>query len=154
MPVNRQKWITIAKKWSAGLALAAMLGGLGVGVAMIFIERSRPAQAPTAAPRSLPAPPPPSVPVPAEFAIGVAVTAQNCQPAAGCEYTYTIEPKYLGRHPLPATPFTVEYEVAGGDQPQRGSFTVQGGQAKIMKDVAVQGPPGAQLQARPVRVTG
>jgi hypothetical protein len=43
---------------------------------------------------------------------------------------------------LPAAPFTVKYEVQGGNQPQPGEFTVEGSQAKILKDVVIEGPPG------------
>ena len=99
-------------------------------------------------------PPPPSVPTPKEFTIKVVVTEQNCQPGPGCVYKYTIEPKYIGFHPLPPTPFTVKYEVQGGNQPQPGEFTVEGSQAKIFKDVVLEGPPAAQLHAVVLQVIG
>jgi hypothetical protein len=94
------------------------------------------------------------VPRPKEFTINVVVTEQNCQPGPGCAYKYTIEPKYIGFHPLPATPFTVKYEVQGGNQPQPGEFTVEGSQAKILKDVVLDGPPAARLQAVVLQVIG
>src|SRR3977135_3860297 len=105
----------------AALAIFAMLAG-GVGLASILISRhppNPPAQ-PPAAPRATPPPPPPSVPTVKEFTIKVVVTEQNCDPGPGCVYKYTIEPKYIGFHPLPTTPFTVKYEVQGGTQPQPG----------------------------------
>jgi hypothetical protein len=100
------------------------------------------------------APPPPKVPTPIEFAVGVKVTEQTCVPEGPCTYKYTVEPKYIGLHPLPETPFTVFYEVVGGNAPQKGEFTVQGEQAQILTDVVLQGPPGAQLKANVMSVTG
>jgi hypothetical protein len=46
----------------------------------------------------------PSVPTPPEFTI--LVTDQACTPGGGCVYKYTIDPKYIGKHPFPETPFT------------------------------------------------
>ena len=142
------------RKLLAALAIVAMvIGGVSVAVALIFGDHSKPA-APTAAPRTALPPPSPSVPTPKEFTINVVVTEQNCQPDGGCAYEYTIEPKYIGFHPLPVTPFTVKYEVRGGNQPQPGEFTVEGNQARILKDVVLEGPPGAQLQAVVLAVVG
>jgi hypothetical protein len=141
------------RKLLAALAIVAMLiGGVSIAVALIFGDRSKPAQ--PAAPRTTRAQPTPSVPTPKEFTINVVVTEQNCDPGPGCAYKYTIEPKYIGLHPLPTTPFTVRYEVQGGDQPQPGEFTVEGDQAKILKDVIVVGPPAARLQAVVLQVIG
>jgi len=138
----------------AALAIVAMvIGGVSVAVALIFGDHSKPT-APTAAPRTALPPPPPSVPTAKEFTINVVVTEQNCQPDGGCAYKYTIEPKYIGFHPLPVTAFTVKYEVRGGNQPQPGEFTVEGNQARIFKDVVLEGPPGAQLQAVVLQVVG
>jgi hypothetical protein len=138
----------------AALAIVAMLiGGISVAVAVIFSDHSKPS-APTAAPRTTLAPPPPSVPTAKEFTINVVVTEQQCDPGPGCVYKYTIEPKYIGFHPLPATPFTVKYEVQGGNQPQPGEFTVEGSQARILKDVVLEGPPAARLQAVVLQVVG
>lgn len=138
----------------AALAIFAMLGG-GAGLAFILVVsgHSRPAATPAATPRAA-LPPPPSVPTPKEFAINVVVTAQNCQPGGGCVYKYSIQPKYIGFHPLPTTPFTVKYEVQGGNQPQPGEFTVQGSQARILTDVLLEGPPAARLQAVVLAVVG
>jgi hypothetical protein len=138
----------------AAIAIVAMLiGGVSVAAVMIFGDHSKPA-APVATPRKTIAPPPPSVPTVKEFTIKVVVTETNCDPGPGCVYKYTIEPKYLGFHPLPATPFTVKYEVRGGAQPQPGEFTVEGNQAKILKDVVIEGPPAAQFQAVVLQVLG
>jgi hypothetical protein len=143
------------RRLTAAMAIFAMVaGGIGIAAAMIFADRpSAPAQQ-TAAPRATLAPRPPSVPTPQEFTIAVVVTDQNCTPSGGCLYKYTIEPKYIGLHPLPPTQFTVEYQVTGGHRPQPGSFTVLNGQARIMKDVTLDGPAGAQLQAAVTRVIG
>jgi hypothetical protein len=140
------------KRLLAALALLGMLGGFGAAAVVIFGSNSKPLR--TATPRTTLAPPPPSVPKPKEFTIGVVVTDTNCQPGGGCAYKYTIEPKYVGFHPLPPTEFTVEYQVTGGNQPQPGKFTVKGDQAQILKDVVVEGPPGANLQAVPTQVIG
>ncbi|MGP4054664.1 hypothetical protein ACTWP6_07545 [Mycobacterium sp. 4D054] len=144
--------IATLRKLLAALAIVGLLVS-GIGVATMMIFGSRGSQQEVAAPeRRPPTPPPPSVPTDKEFLIGVVVTAQNCDPAGPCTYTYTIDPKYVGLHPFPESPFTVEYEVLGGHQPQPGQFTVSGDQAQILKDVVVEGPPGAQLSARVVRV--
>jgi hypothetical protein len=138
----------------AALAIVAMLiGGISVAAVLIFGDHSKPT-APTTAPRTTLAPPPPSVPTPKEFTINVVVTQQVCEPGPGCVYKYTIEPKYIGFHPLPTTPFTVKYEVQGGNLPQPGEFTVEGSQAKILKDVVLEGPPAARLQAVVLQVIG
>ncbi|MGE2837067.1 hypothetical protein [Mycobacterium sp. SMC-4] len=145
-----QRWNTI-RKLLAALAIFGMLAS-GVGIASVMIF-SRPDE--QAAPvRTPPTPPPPSVPTVKEFLIGVQVTAQECDPAGLCRYTYTIDPKYVGLHPFPETPFTVEYEVVGGHQPQPGQFTVEGQQAQVLKDVVVDGPPGAVLSVNVLRVIG
>src|ERR1700730_11103091 len=139
----------------AALAIFGMLAGLvSVPSILIFGDPPNPAPPPTATPRTALAPPPPSLPTPKEFTINVVVTEQACQPGGGCVYKYTIEPKYVGFHPLPATPFTVKYEVQGGNQPQPGEFTVEGNQAKILKDVVLDGPPAARLQAVVLAVIG
>jgi hypothetical protein len=139
----------------AALAIFAMLaGGVGLASILIFGDNSQPTRPTAATPRTTRAPPPPSVPTPKEFTINVVVTEQTCQPGGGCAYKYTIEPKYIGFHPLPVTPFTVKYEVQGGNQPQPGEFTVEGSQAKILKDVVLEGPPAARLQAVVLQVIG
>lgn len=143
-----------ARRLLAALAIFAMLaGGLGVASILIFRDNSEPTRPTAATPRTALAPPP-SVPTPKEFTINVIVTEHNCQPGGVCAYTYTIEPKYIGLHPLPVTPFTVKYEVHGGNQPQPGEFTVEGSQAKILKDVVLDGPPSARLQAVVLAVIG
>ena len=139
----------------AALAIFAMLaGGVGLASILIFGDNSQPTRPTAATPRTTLAPPPPSVPTPKEFTINVVVTEQNCQPGGGCAYKYTIEPKYIGLHPLPATPFTVKYEVQGGNQPQPGEFAVEASQAKVLKDVVLEGPPAARLQAVVLQVIG
>jgi hypothetical protein len=137
----------------AALAIVGMLAS-GVGIASMILF-SKPDQQQTSAPRRTPPPPPPpSVPTVKEFLIGVNVTGQECDPAGTCVYTYTIDPRYVGLHPFPPTPFTVEYEVTGGRQPQPGKFTVADQKADILKDVRVEGPPGARLQANVLRIVG
>src|ERR1700720_2632130 len=136
----------------AALAILGMLAGLvSVASILIFSDHSNPAAPPSATPRTTL---PPSVPTPKEFTINVVVTERDCQPGGGCVYKYTIEPKYIAFHPLPATPFTVKYEVQGGNPPQPGEFTVEASQAKILKDVVLDGPPAARLQAVVLAVVG
>jgi hypothetical protein len=148
--------LSTVRKWSAGIALFAIVAsGVGIAAVMIFGSTTAPNPADRAAmPRTTLAPPPPKVPTPLEFAIRVIVTDQTCAPGAACSYKYTIEPKYIGLHPLPETPFTVFYEVLGGSAPQKGEFTVHKDQAQILKDVVLEGPPGAQLNAHVMSVTG
>jgi hypothetical protein len=144
------------KRVLAALAIAAMvITGISIASILIFGEygKSKPTAQQATTRKTVP-PPPPSVPTPKEFTIRVVVTEQNCPPDAPCLYKYTIEPKYIGLHPLPQTPFTVEYLVTGGNEPQPGKFTVQGSQAQILKDVPLEGPPGVQLQADVTDVTG
>ena len=96
----------------------------------------------------------PKVPIPQEFQIGVVVTDQNCSGPNGCVYKYRVEPKYIGLHPLPDKEIKVVYQVTGGHQPQVGDFTVQGGQARVLQDVPLEGPPGARLQATVTQIVG
>ncbi len=136
----------------AALAVFAIVAaGLGVTIAVITADKAPP---PTATTRSPLPTPTPQVPTPAEFQIGVVVTDQDCTGPAGCVYKYRVEPKYLGLHPLPDTPVKVIYQVTGGHQPQTGDFTVQGGQAKVLQDVPLEGPPGARLQASVTKIEG
>jgi hypothetical protein len=145
------------RKWAAGVALVAIAGsGVGVAAVMIFgsIMSPKPSEQAAATPRTTLAPPTPKVPTAIEFTIGVVVTDTQCPPGENCQYKYTIEPKYVGLHPLPETPFTVHYEVRGGVAPQPGEFTVTKDQAKILKDVVLEGLPDAKLQAVVMNVTG
>jgi hypothetical protein len=147
--MSERTWTDVVRRWSAAVAIFAMLAG-GIGIASMFIFGNHSQPAPTA--RTPPPPPPPKVPTPREFTIGVTVTAQDCPPQSGCTYTYTIEPEYIGRHPLPPDELRIEYEVTGGHEPQFGDFTVHGTEARIMKDVTLAGPPGAQLKAQATKV--
>ena len=139
-----------ARRVIAALAIFAVIA-TGFGVSIAIFTAKDPPPAPVASP--LPAPTP-KVPTPAEFQIGVVVTDENCAGPDGCVYKYRVEPKYLGLHPLPDTEIKVMYQVTGGHQPQTGDFTVQGGQARVLQDVPLQGPPGAQLKATVTRVEG
>jgi hypothetical protein len=149
--MSERNWADRIRRWSAALAIFGMLaGGVSIASMLIFGDLSSPA--PTAAPRTPPPPPPPKVPTPREFTIGVVVTAQDCPPGGECVYTYSIEPKYVGTHPLPADELRIEYQVTGGHEPQSGEFTVHGSEARIFKDVTLAGPPGAQLKAEATKV--
>jgi hypothetical protein len=140
-----------ARRLIAALAIFAV-AATGIGVSIAMINASEP-PAPTASPLPVPAPTP-AVPTPAEFQIGVVVTDQNCAVPNGCVYKYRVEPRYLGLHPLPESQIKVIYQIRGGHRPQTGDFTVQGGQAKVLQDVPLEGPPGAQLTAAVTKVEG
>ena len=110
------------RKWTATMALIAIVvGGIGVTGFVIFGGMTAPKPSQPATPRTTLAPPSPKVPTPVEFAVNVIVTDQQCAPDGKCTYTYTIEPKYIGFHPLPEQPFTVFYEVTGGTGRRRAS---------------------------------
>ena len=143
-----------ARRLIAALAIFALVAtGIGVSIALFIAdEPTRPAA--TQTPRQPPPPPQPQVPIPAEFQIGVVVTDQKCSGPSGCVYKYRIEPKYIGMHPLPEKEIKVVYQVTGGHQPQVGDFTVQGDQARVLQDVALEGPPGARLQATVTQIIG
>ena len=143
-----------AHRLIASLAIVAVVvGGIGVTIAVLIGNKppppaaSQPPPTPAASPR-------PQMPIPAEFQIGVVVTDQNCTGPTRCVYKYRIEPKYIGMHPLPEKEIKVVYQVTGGHQPQVGDFTVQGGQARVLQDVALEGPPGARLQASVTQIVG
>ena len=145
-----RSWKDSIRRWSAALAIFGMLaGGISIASILIFGNLSKPA--PIAAPRTPPSLPP-KVPAPRDFTIDVAVTAQDCPPGGECVYTYTIEPQFIGRNPLPADELRIEYQVTGGREPQNGEFTVRGTEAKIFKDVKLPGPPGAALKAEATNV--
>lgn len=141
-----------ARRLVAALAIFAVAAtGVGISIAMFTANKTPP---PAGATRKPLPPPRPKVPTPAEFQIGVVVTDQNCAPPNGCVYKYRIDPKYIGLHPLPETEIKVVYEVRGGNEPQVGDFTVQGGQARVLQDVPLEGPPGARLQAAVTQIIG
>ena len=138
----------------ASLAIfAVVVAGIGISIAVFTAHKPTPPAASQTS-RQPPPPPRPQVPIPAEFQIGVVVTDQNCSGPSGCVYKYRIEPKYIGMHPLPEKEIKVVYQVTGGNQPQVGDFTVQGGQARVLQDVALEGPPGARLQASVTQIIG
>ncbi len=125
----------------------------GVGVAIFLFTRMDTLKSTPSAARSSLVPPEPKMPTPQEFEVGVQVTGVQCGANAVCTYTYSIQPNYVGFHPLPERDFAVFYEVVGGTAPQPGNFTVSSGQARVYKDVTVDGPPGAQLTARVTEIS-
>lgn len=139
----------------ASLAIfAIVIAGIGVTIAVIFSNKPSAPAASQRSSRPAAAPLTPKVPIPAEFQITVVVTDQDCSGPAGCVYKYRIEPKYIGLHPLPDKEIKVVYQVTGGHQPQVGDFTVQGGQARVLQDVPLEGPPDARLQAAVTQIVG
>lgn len=138
------------RKLLAALCIVA-IAVTGIGVAIFLFTRMDTLKSAPSAARSTLAAPEPKMPTPQEFEVGVQVTATQCTDQGVCTYTYSIQPNYVGFHPLPERDFAVFYEIEGGTAPQPGNFTVSSGQARVYKDVTVEGPPGAQLTAR---VTG
>lgn len=125
----------------------------GIGVAIYLFSHRGSLDSAASTPKSSLTPPPPKVPTPEEFQVGIEVTAQECNDAGVCTYTYSVKPNYMGYHPLPEQGFTVFYDVVGGNEPQPGNFSVSGGQARVFKDVTVEGPPGAVLSANVTKVS-
>ncbi|WP_286174825.1 hypothetical protein [Mycobacterium sp. DL99] len=91
-------------------------------------------------------------PTPADFVVGVVVTEQKCYGSAGCNYRYTISPRYVSTKPLPDKT-TVIFKVTGGDQDQVGNFTIDAdGTATFDRETGISGPEGADLQATVTQV--
>jgi hypothetical protein len=133
------------RKVLAAICIAVMVvGGIGVTLYLLTNKDLSSLTQPTRSSASLP--PGPSVPTPEEFKVGIDVTGQNCPEAGKCIYTYSVSPNYVGNHPLPEQAFTVFYEVRGGFASQDGTITVSDGQARMLKDVQIEGPQGAQLE--------
>lgn len=123
------------------------------GLSVAFFLFNRP-DTTTAAPSARnPLPVEPKLPTPEEFQLDVQVSAHQCAESRVCTYTYTVKPTYIGLHQLPDQGFAVHYEVTGGTQPQLGNFTISDGQARVYTDVEVEGPEGAQLQARATQIS-
>ena len=86
------------------------------------------------------------------------VTGQQCTDNGVCTYTYSIQPNYVGYHPLPEQDFTVFYEISGGQRAaaaRQFTITVNNGQARVSEDVTVEGPPGegARWQATVTQIS-
>lgn len=145
-------WKRLVRRWGAALTLAAMVI-VPLGVTMFIVLRSKSLLQPDAVSTPPTAvTPAPKMPEPHEFAINIVVSDEQCPPEGDCVYTYSVEPKYIGLHPLPEDPFTVKYQVTGGREPQDGSFSVYGSEARSFKDVKLEGPAGAQLSAKATQV--
>jgi len=140
------------RKVLAALCIVA-IAVTGIGVAIFLFTRMDTLKSTPSAARSTLAAPEPKMPTPQEFEVGVQVTATQCADNGVCTYTYSIQPNYVGFHPLPERGFAVFYEIVGGTAPQPGNFTVTGGQARVYKDVTVEGPPAAQLTARVTEIS-
>jgi hypothetical protein len=135
------------------LLAAVMIFGLiasGIGITIAVLTSNKSPQ-PAASPPPT-APPRPQMPTPADFQVGVIVIDQNCSGPADCVYKYRIEPRFIGRSPLPERQITVSYQVTGGHQPQTGDFTVHKDQARVLQEATLEGPPGARLQASVTQV--
>ncbi len=137
------------RRLTVAVCIAALvITGIGLAIALLGQKDTSATRSPSMSRVA----PEPRIPTPQEFRVGVQVTAQQCADSGTCTYTYTIQPMYLGTHPLPDQNFTVFYEVAGGNEVQPGNFTVSNGQTRVYADVKIEGAPGAQLQATVTRV--
>lgn len=143
--------IQTIRKVFAAIAIVGMLAGAVAGAIYLVTQGSRTEAIPTPVREAL-ATPTASMPTPDEFTVTVDVTEHRCPTPQNCTYLYSIRPDYHGMHPLPEQPFTVEYQVIGGHQPQPGSFEVSNGEARTLRNVAVDGPPDARLRAKVIRV--
>lgn len=145
----------------AALAIRRLLAALcivgllatGIGLTIFFLTQKDSLGTPTPRTPSALQPSGPSMPTPAEWKIAAEVTGQDCPAPDKCTFTYSVKPNYTGNHPLPDNDFTVFYDVIGGFAPQSSSFTVSDGQARIFKDVLIDGPPGAQLSVNVTKVS-
>jgi hypothetical protein len=63
-------------------------------------------------------------PTAADFTVGVVITVKHCFGSYGCNYTYHVDPTYVGIRPLPHKNLTVVFEVTGGQENQTDNFTV------------------------------
>ncbi|AMO60822.1 Uncharacterised protein [Mycolicibacterium phlei] len=96
--------------------------------------------------------PPAAQLTPADFLVEVIVTEQKCFGSAGCNYRYTIDPRYISDKPLPEKT-TVIFTVTGGDQDQVGNFTIDAeGTARFDRETSISGAEHANLQATVTRV--
>jgi len=139
------------RKLLAALCIAA-IAVAGIGVTVFLLTHKDLGATPPQRTNSL-LPTEPSVPTPSEFQVAINVTATDCPVPDRCTYTYTVAPNYIGTHPLPEHDFSVFYDVVGGFEPQSSNFTVGDGQAKVFKDVTIDGPPGAQFQVNVTRIS-
>ena len=99
-----------------------------------------------------PARPVAAPPTTADFVVGVIVTEQKCFGSAGCNFNYTINPRYVSTKPLPEKT-TVVYTVTGGDQDQVGNFTIDSnGTATFDRETSISGQEYADLQATVTQV--
>lgn len=122
------------------IAIAAATFILGAALAATIVLLASPGKNSTSGnsqpstPNASPAPdagipttttaPPPVQLSPADFKVDIVVTNKECFGPAGCNYTYTIDPHYVGPQPMPSEKATVIYQVNGAGDDEVGNFTI------------------------------
>ncbi|AHJ86324.1 hypothetical protein 32HC_46 [Mycobacterium phage 32HC] len=152
----------ISKLAVAGIACGALiLGGFGgcafgYGIGSISSSpttsgsaKSDSSSSPFDLPTTTTAPAvPPSM---TDFVVEVAVSEQKCFGSAGCNYELVVNPTYIGSTEINGK-WLVIYEITGGEDPQTGNFTIDGGQIRWDSDKRISGSAGAVFTAQVVRV--
>jgi hypothetical protein len=80
----------------------------------------------------------PYIPLASDFTITVNVLTKDCFGSAGCNITYRVQPSYHGSALDPTQRYTVTYQVNGTQDPQIGSFTMQGDEASVQQEEIAQ----------------
>lgn len=136
----------------AAAAFALMITGCGTttGSKPVTVTVTVTVTAPSAAapaseePPAAPAPPP----VPSDFEVDLTITEQKCYGSAGCSYTLSVNPRYVG--PSASTlgkDWLVVYEINGGDDPQMGNFRLEGDNIRWDQEKTISGSAGATFTA-------
>lgn len=95
----------------------------------------------------------PYIPLASDFTVTVNVLTKDCFGSAGCDITYRIQPSYHGAALDSTQQYTVTYQVNGTQDPQIGSFTMQGDEASVQQEeIAQTTSSSAQLTAQVTNV--
>lgn len=145
---------------AAGTAVAGVALGFGIG-AVVFAgggdssESARSSSPPLFAPTSTTTTSrkPVVLPQPTDFAVDVAVTEQKCFGSAGCNYELAVHPRYIGATDVDdAASFIVTYEIIGGEDPQTGKITVNGGNMRWDQEARVTADANTTFSTRIVQI--
>jgi hypothetical protein len=155
------RWLIIAVA-VLGIALAGWIASdwlASISPAAPRLDTS-PSMVNSSAPTTAPVAPASYSPTPADFTLDVIVTSKQCFGANACNYTYRVDPHYVGAQPLPDKKLTAIYTVTGGgqsyfggDKDQVQNFTVdKDGTARGSSGLLVAIPDGAKFVATVTRV--